>query len=125
MAFRDVGSEPMKATNSDIAYDYEEFGGLRPTERPYLEHWKRAARGVGVDAVEDLAQRPWPCSVDGAVIGVFIAGDEATTWLVVEHNGRWAVACCADNTLSHSVDSLAEALAQRYAPDDSSLAEPS
>jgi hypothetical protein len=66
----------MKVTNSDIAYDYREFGGLGQMERRYLEQWQRAARVVGIDAVEDLAQRPWPCSVDGAVIGIFVEGDE-------------------------------------------------
>jgi hypothetical protein len=115
----------MKVTNSDVAYDYEEFGGLGPTECRYLEQWQRAARVIGIDAVEDLSQRSWPCSVDGAIIGVFVEGDEGATWLVVKHNGRWAIACCADNTVSQSVDSLAEALAQIYAPDDWGLGEPS
>ena len=113
----------MTATNSHIAHDYREFGGLDPMERRYLEHWERAARVVGIDAVEDLAQRPWPCSVEGAVIGIFVDGDEVATWLVVKHNGRWAVADCADNIVSHPVDSLADALDQLYAPDDSRLGE--
>jgi hypothetical protein len=124
MAVGGVGSELMKATNSEIACDDREFGGLSLMERRYLEHWERAARVVGIDAVEDLAQRPWPCSVDGAVIGIFGEADEVATWLVVKHNGRWAIACCADNTVSHPVDSLADALAQLCAPDDSSLGEP-
>ena len=111
----------MKVTNCDIAYDNWEFGGLSPTERRYLEEWQRAARAVGIDAVEDLMQRRWPCSVDGAVIGVFMEGDEAAAWLVVKHNGRWAVACCADGTVSRSVGSLADALAELYVPDDPSL----
>lgn len=115
----------MKLANSDIAYEYREFGALSSTERRYLEQWQRAARVVGIDAVEDLAQRRWPCTVDGAVIGVFTEGDEAATWLVVKHNGRWAVACCADNAVSRFADSLADALAQLYAPDDSTLGEPS
>lgn len=112
----------MKVTNSDIAYDYQDFGGLTPWERRYLERWQRSARAVGIDAVEDLIERPWPCSADGAVIGVFVEGDEAAAWLVVKHNGRWAVASCADCTVSRSVESLADALAELYAPD---LGEPS
>jgi hypothetical protein len=51
-----IGAELKKMTNSDIAYDYREFGGLRPMERRYLEQWRRAARVLGIDAVEDLAQ---------------------------------------------------------------------
>jgi hypothetical protein len=106
----------MKVTNSDIAYDHQEFGGLSPLERRYLEQWQRAAQAVGIDAIEDLSARPWPCSVDGVVIGIFAEGDEAATWLVVKHNGRWAVACCADCTVSPSAASLAEALSELYAP---------
>ena len=114
---RRVDAELMKVTNSDITYDYQEFGGLSPTERRYLEQWQRAARAVGIDAVEDLIERPWPCAVDGAVIGVFVEGDQAAAWLLVKHNGRWAVACCADCTVSPSVESLPEALAELYAPE--------
>ena len=121
MAVGNVGSELMQATNSDIAYDDREFGGLDPMERRYLEHWERAARVVGIGAVEDLVQRPWPCSVDGAVIGIFVEADEVATWLVVKHGGRWAVACCADDAVSYPVASLANALGQIYAPDESSL----
>ena len=94
-------------------------------ERRYLEQWQHAARAVGIDAVEDLSQRLWPCFVNGVVIGVFVEGDETAAWLVVKHNERWAVACCADNTVSGSVDSLADALTQLYAPDDSTLGEQS
>ncbi len=115
----------MKVTNFDVAYDYEEFGALGPTERRYLEQWQRAARLVGIDAVEDLSRRSWPCSVYGTVIGVFFEGDEGATWLVVKHKGQWAVACCADCTVSQSVESLTDALAKLYIPDVSSLGEPS
>jgi hypothetical protein len=115
----------MTVTNSDITYNYRQFGGLSLTELDYLEQWRRAASAVGIDAVEDLIQRRWPCSVDGAVIGVFMEGDEEAVWLVVKHNGRWAVACCADGTVSHSVETLADALAQLYAPNDCSLCEAS
>lgn len=110
----------MKLTNSDVAY---EFSGLSPMERRYLEQWQHAARAVGIDAVEDLSQRPWPYSVAGAVIGVFVEGNEGAAWLVVKHKGRWAVACCADNSVSSSVESLADALTQLYRPNDSSFGE--
>ena len=119
-----VGAELMKVINSDITFDYREFGGLSPSERRYLEQWQCAARVAGIDAVEDLIERPWPCTVDGAVIGVFVEGDEAATWLVVKHNGRWAVACCADCTVSRSVETLPEALAELYAP-EGGIGEPS
>src|SRR5215472_14743459 len=97
----------MTLMSSEIAY---EVGGLSPMERRYLTQWHYAARVLGIDAVEDLSQRPWPCSTDGAVIGVFVEGSETAAWLVVKHKGRWAVACCADNSVSPSVESLADAL---------------
>jgi hypothetical protein len=98
-----------------------EFGGLTTKERRDLAQWQYAARAVGIDAIEDLSQRPWPCSVDGAVIGVFVEGNKAAAWLVVKHGGRWAVACCADNTVSPSVESLADALTKLYEPNKSNL----
>lgn len=118
MSVARIGAEVMKVTNSDIAFAYREFGGLNPTERRYLEQWHRAARAVGIDAVEDLIERPWPCAIDGAVIGVFMEGDTGASWLVVKHNGSWAVASCADCTVSASVPSLADALRQLYAPEE-------
>jgi hypothetical protein len=80
-------------------------------ERRCLERWQRVARAVGIDAVEDLIQRPWPYSVNGAVLGVFVEGEDEAAWFVVKHDGRWAVACCAERTVSRSVESLADALA--------------
>ncbi len=125
MPYRLAGANLMNVTTPDIEYDPREFGALSPMERRYLEHWQRAARVVGIDAIEDLSQRPWPCFVNGVVIGVFVEGDKAAAWLVAKHNGRWAVACCADSTVSHSVETLADALAQLYAPDDWNDGEPS
>ena len=103
----------MKLTHSDLEH---EFDGLTPLERRHLEQWLRAARAVGIDAIENLSRRPWPFPVDGIVIGVFVEESEAATWLVVQHNGRWAVAFCANNTVLPSVESIADALAQIYEP---------
>jgi hypothetical protein len=86
------------------------FRGLTPEECQYLSEWRIVARAIGVDAVEDLGGRSWPCSIDGAVIGVFLTGQQAASWMVIKHDGQWAVAHCADMTVSRPVDSLAEAL---------------
>jgi hypothetical protein len=101
----------MKLTPSDIEH---EFARLSPAEYRYLEQWLSAARAVGIDAIEDLSQRPWPFAVDAVVIGVFVEEVETATWLVVQHERRWAVACCATNTVAPSVESIADALAQIY-----------
>ena len=87
------------------------FIGLSRDERHYLETWLRTdARSMGIDAADDLGGRRWPCRFEGAVIGIFGAGAESASWLVVKHNGEWAVAQCADLTVSRPVASLAEAL---------------
>jgi len=87
------------------------FPGLSSDERDHLREWQNAAKSIGVDAIEDLTSRPWPCPIGGTVIGVFKAGAEAAAWLVIGHNGTWAVAFCAENRVSQTFDSLAEALA--------------
>ena len=87
------------------------FGGLSSDERRYLREWRISAMANGIDAVEDLTSRPWPCPVSGTVIGVFTRGSEAAGWLVVGEAGAWAVACCTKGDVSQALSSLAEALA--------------
>ena len=86
------------------------FEGLSATDRTYLQDWRRAAQDSGIDAVDDMMLRPWPCPVADVIIGVFKAGDDRAAWLVIGHNGSWAVARCADGVVSHSVETLSEAL---------------
>ncbi len=93
-----------------LAAPQPSFDALSAMERSYLMDWRRAAQSVGIDAVDDMMQRPWPCPVADVIIGVFKSGDDRATWLIIGHNGAWAVATCAEGTVSHSVESLAEAL---------------
>jgi hypothetical protein len=103
------------STLSDTAADPSQpFAALSMDERNHLREWRVAARMIDVDAVEDLASRPWPVPITGTVIGVFQAGDEAATWLVIGQNGTWAVADCGMSRVSRSFYSLAEALAAIY-----------
>ena len=88
----------------------QSFGGLTVAQRRYLLGWNEAARATGIDAVEDLALRPWPdCDAD-SIIGVFRSGHLLASWLIVGHGGTWAVAHCSDGTVSSSVPTLADAL---------------
>ena len=89
----------------------QSFGGLSSDERRHLREWQISARAIGIDAVEDLTSRPWPCLVPGTVIGVFTAGSKAARWLVVGEEGEWAVASCREDNVSGALNSLAEALA--------------
>jgi hypothetical protein len=107
----DVESSILQATRSNPS---QPFTGLSPDERRHLREWQSAARTIGIDAVEDLAPRPWPCPIADTVIGVFRAGSETAPWLVIGHNGAWAVAHCAEGSVSRTLHSLAEALAVIY-----------
>jgi hypothetical protein len=91
-----------------------EFRALQSEERSYLLEWQTRVRAIGIDAVQDLAARPWPCPIADAVIGIYKLGDELASWLVVGHAGRWAVSCCDDGSVSQSLGSLAGALALVY-----------
>ena len=101
----------LQAIRSDAS---QSFSTLSPDELRHLREWQTAAKTVGIDAVEDLASRPWPCPIADTVIGVFQAGAETAPWLVIGHNGAWAVACCTEGTVSRTSHSLAEALGVIY-----------
>ena len=88
----------------------QSFGGLNSKELRHLREWQISAMASGIDAVEDLTSRPWPCPVLGIVIGVFTTGSKAARWLVVAKEGVWAVASTKGD-VSRALNSLAEALA--------------
>jgi len=106
-----VESSILQATRSGAS---QAFSELSPDERRHLREWQSAASTIGVDAVEDLASRPWPVSIADTIIGVFRAGSETAPWLVVGNNGAWAVAYCTEGSVSRELHSLAEALAVIY-----------
>jgi hypothetical protein len=83
---------------------------LSEEEAALLQRWMNVARGRGIDAVEDLCERPWPMPVEAKILGVFRSSEEHAAWLLVGHGGRWAVAACAGHTVLGSTDSLADAL---------------
>jgi hypothetical protein len=86
------------------------FPALSAGERVCLEEWQRTVWLCGIDAVEDLAGRPWPCTVAETIIGVFRHGEDQAGWLVVGQAGQWAVATCASGDVSAPVASLSDAL---------------
>lgn len=86
------------------------FPGLPERDRRVLARWLDAARSAGIDSAEDLTARAWPVAAADCIIGVFKAGHLLASWLVVGHGGTWAVACCADATVSASFAQLTDAL---------------
>jgi hypothetical protein len=113
LGFVKVDSSILQATRSSAL---PSFSGLSTDERGYLRWWQAEARGAGIDGVEDLVSRPWPCPVEGVVIGIFGHGSEAAHWLVIGHDHSWAVANCVDGTVSPSFTTLKGALATIYQP---------
>jgi hypothetical protein len=97
-----------------VPVDTFSFGDLTSDERRRLREWQDSAREIGIDAVEDFTLRPWPCPVEGTVIGVFSAGSEVARWLVVGDGTAWAIADCEKGRVSDTLNSLAEALALIY-----------
>ena len=86
------------------------FSTLSANECRGLQIWQEAALAIGVDAVEDLLQRPWPSPIADAIIGIFKRDDDQARWLVVGQGGQWVVACRASGGVSRPFGSLAEAL---------------
>jgi hypothetical protein len=89
-----------------------DLGCLVPRERLELARWLAQAATAGIDAVQDLAHRPWLEERVDAILGVFRDGQLHASWLLVCHAGRWSVASCAEDTVSPACASLSEALAR-------------
>jgi hypothetical protein len=84
---------------------------LSDDERELLASWAEHARSAGIEAVENLRERPWPLSADEAnILGVFRQGERLAAWLVVGRTGSWAVASCLRGDVMGSAATLAEAL---------------
>lgn len=101
----------LQVTSTDTSLS---FTILSSAERRQLREWQSKAKASGIDAIEDLTLRPWPCPVAETVIGVFQTGSAAARWLVIGDKGAWAVACCDEGKVSRTFDSLAEALTVIY-----------
>ncbi len=52
-----------------------------------LSDWLDHAGARGIDAAMDLSVRPWGVAGAGAIVGVFEAGKEKASWLLLRH---WA-----------------------------------
>src|SRR5258708_25771100 len=94
------------------------FRGLTPDERTHLQKWWKLALPAGIDMLEDLRARPWPCPVADTIIGIFRFGEEMATWMVIGQDGAWVAANCSDGMISRQFDSLASALSQVHPVED-------
>jgi hypothetical protein len=87
------------------------FAGLDEADRQMLSGWLTHARARGIDAVMDLSVRPWGVSGAGVIVGVFNAGEDRASWLIVGHGTGWTLARCGDGFVSDVMTSLPAVLA--------------
>jgi hypothetical protein len=87
------------------------FAGLDDADQQILADWLARAGGRGIDAAMDLSVRPWGVSGAGVIIGVFVAGEDCASWLIVGHNAGWTLARCGDGFISDIMTSLPAVLA--------------
>jgi hypothetical protein len=86
----------------------ETLAALDPADRDLLSAWL-AARGR-IDIVLDLSSRAWHIPGDRTIIGVFEAGRQQASWLIVAERSVWVLAQCDDGTVSGPCTTLAEIL---------------
>jgi hypothetical protein len=87
------------------------YAGLDEAERQALSDWLDYAGARGIDAAMDLSVRPWGVAGAGAIVGVFEAGKEKASWLLLRHEAGWTLARCADGFVSDAMFSLSATLA--------------
>jgi hypothetical protein len=87
------------------------YAGLDKADRLVLLDWLDDAGARGIDAAMDLSVRPWGVAGAGAIVGVFEAGREKASWLLLRHWAGWTLARCADGFVSDPMMSLPAILA--------------
>lgn len=103
-----MGSLPPDTTVAPVS---QSFVGLSIEEREQLAAWSATAREKGIEAVEDLGERPWPVPTEAIILGIYRHGDRFASWLIVGRSGDWALASCTDGAVISTGATLAEVLA--------------
>ena len=76
--------------------------GLDAAEQRALSDWLDQAGSVGIEAVLDLAGRPWNIPGTPAIFGVFECDKDRASWLIVRSYFGWTLARCADGLVSEA-----------------------
>jgi hypothetical protein len=87
------------------------FAGLDEADHEVLSRWLARAGFRGIDAAIDLSARPWGVSSAGVIVGVFDAGEDRASWLIVGYHAGWTLARCSDGFISDVMTSLPAVLA--------------
>jgi len=88
----------------------QRFVGLSIEEREQLAAWSVTARARGIEAVEDLGDRPWPVPMEAVILGIYRNGDRYASWLIVGRSGDWALASCVDGAVISAGTALTDVL---------------
>ena len=84
------------------------FTGLDIADRQVLSDWLEHAGGI--DTVMDFSVRPWNVAGARGIFGVFEAGKEQATWLIVRDVWGWMLLRCGDSFISDVTIALADIL---------------
>jgi hypothetical protein len=82
------------------------FAGLDDADQHILLDWLDRAGARGIDAALDLSVRPWGVTGAGAIVGVFEAGKNQASWLLVRHGSGWVLARREDGYVSDEMLTL-------------------
>jgi hypothetical protein len=84
------------------------FNGLDTADRQVLLDWLDDAEGI--DTVMDFSVRPWNVAGARGIFGVFEAGKEQATWLILWDHFGWMLLHCSDSFVSDLTISLVDIL---------------
>ncbi|WP_428533941.1 hypothetical protein [Rhodopila sp.] len=84
------------------------FTGLDIADREVLTDWLEDADGI--DTVMDFSPRRWNVAGARRILGVFEAGKETATWLIVRDGSGWMLLRCRDSFVSNLTIRLADVL---------------
>ncbi|WP_428491320.1 hypothetical protein [Rhodopila sp.] len=84
------------------------FTGLDIADRQTLADWLEDADGI--DTVMDFSPRRWNVAGARGILGVFEAGREIATWLIVREGSGWILLRCRDGSISNLTSRLADVL---------------
>ena len=87
------------------------FAGLDDADRRILAGWLDRAGARGIEVALDLSMRPWNIAGVQAIVGVFEAGRNSASWLLVRSSAGWMMARCDDGFVSDEMISLPAVLA--------------
>ena len=110
MTFADPAHVRINADEGEasLALPAGTFIGLDIADRHVLSDW--LDRTAGIDSIMDFSVRPWNVAGARGIFGVFEAGKEKATWLIVRDARGWMLLDCRDSFISDLTMGLVDIL---------------